>query len=496
MKLKVLDLFSGIGGFSLGLERTGGFETVAFCEIDPFCRRVLAKHWPDVRQYEDVRELTAERLRADGIVPDVICGGFPCQDASVANIGGMGASGDRTGLFAEAVRLAGETRSIVLMENVTGLFSRGFGDVLRALACIGFDAEWECFRARDVGADHERNRLFILAYPRSTRRQGFEQIVGVLGRAKASLAQYGDSTLWRVAFLGFGSARTTRRPWAFRCYGASASTRTRQCRRPANPGTHRQRHPGLHSGEGRSMTRTPMKLDAQALEPCPFCGGNNVAQGASADRISVWCFCGARGPDVAFPEHCDPGPPIDECRSAWNRRAPLSRVPAPEPVAKAPPREPHDGMIEAGEETLRAGEEWGRTKCAAEVWTAMYDEWSKQFGDDDSAPVELDSLKRELETVKRERDELDALYHEGGTWEQQLAAAEAELSATKAKLDEAVRLVERSGPALSAARTLPNCDCAGDEWSDEDAQNTTTVAEFFRDRRAFLALNQEQADGQ
>src|ERR1700748_2861524 len=83
-KLKVLDLFSGIGGFSLGLERTGGFQTVAFCEIEPFCRRVLAKHWPSVPCYDDVRTLTAERLRADGISVDAICGGFPCQDASVA----------------------------------------------------------------------------------------------------------------------------------------------------------------------------------------------------------------------------------------------------------------------------------------------------------------------------------------------------------------------------------------------------------------------------
>lgn len=84
MKLKVLDLFSGIGGFSLGLERTGGFETVAFCEIDPYCQRVLKKHWPNVPIYEDVRNVTREQLAADGIFPNVITGGFPCQDISVA----------------------------------------------------------------------------------------------------------------------------------------------------------------------------------------------------------------------------------------------------------------------------------------------------------------------------------------------------------------------------------------------------------------------------
>src|SRR5574343_1702489 len=108
-KLRVLDIFAGIGGFSLGLERTGGFETVAFCEIDPFCRRVLAKHWPDVPCYEDVRSLTAERLAADGIAVDVICGGFPCQDISVAGKG-AGIEGSRSGLWSEYARIIGEVR--------------------------------------------------------------------------------------------------------------------------------------------------------------------------------------------------------------------------------------------------------------------------------------------------------------------------------------------------------------------------------------------------
>jgi DNA (cytosine-5)-methyltransferase 1 len=97
-KLKVLDLFSGLGGFSLGLERTGGFETAAFCEIDPFCRQVLAKHWPGVKQYDDIRKLTGAQLRADGISVDAICGGFPCQDVSLAGKRG-GLEADRSGLL-------------------------------------------------------------------------------------------------------------------------------------------------------------------------------------------------------------------------------------------------------------------------------------------------------------------------------------------------------------------------------------------------------------
>lgn len=91
--MNVLDLFSGIGAFSLGLERAG-MRTVAFCEIDPFCRRVLARHWPHVLCYDDVRTVTAERLRTDGIAVDVICGGFPCQDISVVGTG-AGLAGGR-----------------------------------------------------------------------------------------------------------------------------------------------------------------------------------------------------------------------------------------------------------------------------------------------------------------------------------------------------------------------------------------------------------------
>lgn len=95
MTLKLLDLFSGIGGFSLGLERSGYFETIAFCEINPKPHRVLKAHWPGVPIYNDVREITAERLRADGIGVDAICGGFPCQDISHAgDVWGLGAGLD------------------------------------------------------------------------------------------------------------------------------------------------------------------------------------------------------------------------------------------------------------------------------------------------------------------------------------------------------------------------------------------------------------------
>ena len=161
--MNVLDLFSGIGGFSLGLERAG-MRTVAFCEIDPFCRRVLAKHWPDVPVYDDVRTLTAARVGSCGQFIDVICGGFPCQDISFAGKG-AGIGGERSGLWSEYARIIGEVRpKYVIVENVAALLGRGLERVLGDLAALGFDAEWHCIPASAVGAPHRRDRVWIVAH--------------------------------------------------------------------------------------------------------------------------------------------------------------------------------------------------------------------------------------------------------------------------------------------------------------------------------------------
>jgi len=171
-KLKVLDLFSGIGGFSLGLEATGHFETAAFCEIEKFPRAVLKKHWPEVPCYDDVRTLTAARLATDGLNINVICGGFPCQDISLAG-GGEGLAGKRSGLWSEIARLVGEIRpEFVIVENVSALLGRGLDRVLRDLAEIGYDAEWHCIPASYVGLRHIRDRVWIVAYPQRNGVQG------------------------------------------------------------------------------------------------------------------------------------------------------------------------------------------------------------------------------------------------------------------------------------------------------------------------------------
>jgi DNA (cytosine-5)-methyltransferase 1 len=164
--MRVLDLFSGIGGFSLGLERAG-MTTVAFCEVDKKCQKVLAKHWPEVPIFDDVKTLNKGLLDEKSISVDVICGGFPCQDISLAGKG-AGIEGERSGLWSEFARLIGEIRpQFVIVENVSALLGRGFDRVLGDLATIGYDAEWHCIPASAVGAPHRRDRIWIVAYPNS-----------------------------------------------------------------------------------------------------------------------------------------------------------------------------------------------------------------------------------------------------------------------------------------------------------------------------------------
>jgi DNA (cytosine-5)-methyltransferase 1 len=165
MTLTVGSLFSGIGGIDLGLQRAG-FKIAWQVEINEYCQKVLAKHWPDVARYGDIRTVGSHNLEA----VDLMCGGFPCQD--ISNAGKRaGITGERSGLWSEFYRLICELRPrYVLVENVAALLVRGIDTVLGDLAACGYDAEWQVLSAAQFGAPHLRERVFLVAYP--TSKQG------------------------------------------------------------------------------------------------------------------------------------------------------------------------------------------------------------------------------------------------------------------------------------------------------------------------------------
>ena len=179
-KLRVLDLFSSIGGFTVAGDIAGGYETVAFCEIDKHARKVLRKNWPDIPIFDDVTKLKVDDI--NGTI-DVITGGFPCQDISIAGKGAGIKDGTRSGLFREMLRLACEVRQkqgilpYIIFENVPRFLSgpsenagEWFGEFLWSLAEVGYDAEWICVSASDIGAPHKRERICVIAYANESER--------------------------------------------------------------------------------------------------------------------------------------------------------------------------------------------------------------------------------------------------------------------------------------------------------------------------------------
>ena len=163
--LTVGSLFSGIGGLDLGLERAG-MRVIWNCEIDPYASQVLKKHWPDVPNIGNIKEVNWNDIPR----PDVLCGGYPCQPFSQA--GQRKGEEDPRHLFpwvAEAIRQLRPRYAI--MENVSGHLSMGFGTVQGLLAEIGYDSRWDCVPAAAVGAPHLRDRVFIIATPRPEQRR-------------------------------------------------------------------------------------------------------------------------------------------------------------------------------------------------------------------------------------------------------------------------------------------------------------------------------------
>lgn len=164
--MKVGSLFAGIGGFDLAA-RWMGWETAWFSEVDPYASAVLKKHWPNVPNHGDITQINGRSVEP----VDLLCGGFPCQDISVANPNGKGLDGERSGLWREYERIIrelaerGEAPRWIAIENSPRLRSKGIDRILRDLCALGYDAEWHCIPASAVGAPHQRDRVWILAYP-------------------------------------------------------------------------------------------------------------------------------------------------------------------------------------------------------------------------------------------------------------------------------------------------------------------------------------------
>ena len=180
-------LFAGIGGLELGLEWAGFGPTLWQVERDAYAARVLARHWPSAKRYDDVRTVGKHNLQS----VDILCGGFPCQDLSFAGKG-AGLNGERSGLWREFARIIGEIRpDYVVVENVAALLSRGLGDVLGDLAALGYDAQWDCIPASAMCAPHRRDRIFIVGYAKSEhrrRRRSKTRSARYAGRASFGLA--------------------------------------------------------------------------------------------------------------------------------------------------------------------------------------------------------------------------------------------------------------------------------------------------------------------
>ena len=172
----MLDTFAGIGGFSYAATKlVGGYRTTQFIEIDPFCQKILKKHFPFTSIHDDIRTFTA--------IPgqyDVICGGFPCQDISAANTSRVGITEEsRSGLFYELMRVIRMVRpKFVIMENVAAILNNGLDIVLGELSQAGYDAEWSIISASTLGACHRRSRWWLVAYSDSEglQRQDFSKM--------------------------------------------------------------------------------------------------------------------------------------------------------------------------------------------------------------------------------------------------------------------------------------------------------------------------------
>jgi DNA (cytosine-5)-methyltransferase 1 len=284
-QLNVGSLCSGIGGFELGLERTGGFRTMWNCEISPYQSSILKKIWPDVPNLGDIFKI--ERFPR----VDVIIGGVPCQPVSLA--GRRKAQADDRWLwprFMDAVRQIRPEYAI--LENVSGMLSanRGlaFGSILGDLAEDGYDAEWCCVSAAELGAPHLRYRVFLVAYPNSER--GGKEPLGI-GRLGNTPIIGNDGTKESLADPDSGGCSWERIPISCWPEGQAESHTGGSCATVSNA-----RKGRVQSEDRRPVFRTaPRPCDAWAIEP----GVGRVADGVP-DRVDrITCLGNAIVPQVA-----------------------------------------------------------------------------------------------------------------------------------------------------------------------------------------------------
>jgi len=206
--MRHLDLFSGIGGFALGLEATQKIKTVAFCEIDKYCTKVLNKNWPEVPVYKDIKELTYDKLKADGIDSiDIITGGYPCQPFSIA--GNKKGVEDPRHLWPEYFRLIKECRPTwIIGENVSGHIKLGLDAVQEDLESQGYSLRTFSVSASSIGANHQRERIWTVAY--SQRNYDSQQIKRVNGEESSLQKEHRENDSTTRNFSGASAVRETR----------------------------------------------------------------------------------------------------------------------------------------------------------------------------------------------------------------------------------------------------------------------------------------------
>jgi len=215
--MKILDLFAGIGGFSYAAHNlVGGYTTTQFVEIDPYCQSVLRKNFPNIPIHDDIKTFKGKPKQFD-----VLTAGFPCQDLSVAGKQRGIGEGTRSGLFYEIIRLLGEIQpEFVLFENVRNLLSHEngttFQEVLFQIAKAGYDAEWSLISARDMGACHLRQRLWIIAYPTGKYKNRTESSIqtgwdATVGFSAADSNDDGSSSSKRIRVDGQADSSTQER---------------------------------------------------------------------------------------------------------------------------------------------------------------------------------------------------------------------------------------------------------------------------------------------